>query len=104
MILNDFKQKVLEREKKSSTIFSQNVAFPHAKADRLNVALGINEKSYPKLIFLVGLPESLDEVLVKLYDEIVTIANDENLVEKISKIKSYPKLMEFFIKDTNLFR
>ena len=104
LILNDFKQKVLEREKKSSTIFSQNVAFPHAKSDKFNVALGINEKSYPKLIFLVGLPENLDEVLVKLYDEIVTIANDENLVEKISKIKSYPKLMEFFIKDTNLFR
>ena len=104
LISKDFKQKVIDREKKSSTIFSQSVAFPHAKANKLTVALGINEKSYPKLIFLVGLPENLDEILVKLYDEIVTIANDENLVDKISKIKSYPKLMEFFIKDTNLFR
>lgn len=104
LISKDFKQKVIDREKKSSTIFSQSVAFPHAKANKLTVALGINEKSYPKLIFLVGLPENLDEILVKIYDEIVTIANDENLVDKISKIKSYPKLMEFFIKDTNLFR
>ncbi|WP_276875972.1 BglG family transcription antiterminator [Anaerococcus hydrogenalis] len=100
----DFKERVFDREKISSTMFSNQVAFPHAKCDNLTVCLGINEKYAPNLIFLVGVPEDLDEVLIKLYDEIVTIANDENLVEKISKIKSYPKLMEFFIKDTNLFR
>lgn len=99
-----FKKRIIEREKISSTIFSQGVAFPHAKNDKLTVAFGINENHYPNLIFLVGVPEDLDELLVKLYDEIVTIANDDKLVEKISKIKSYPELMEFFIKETELFR
>lgn len=104
LVENEFKNKVIKREESSSTIFSKRVAFPHAKAKRLIVALGINEDNLPNLIFLVGIPEDLDEVLVKLYDEIVTIANDENFVKKISKIKSYPKLMEFFIKETELFR
>ena len=49
-------------------------------------------------------PDNLDELLVKLYDEIVTISNDDKLIDKISKIKSYSELMEFFIKETNLFR
>ncbi|MDY3006650.1 PRD domain-containing protein [Anaerococcus sp. AGMB00486] len=104
LVDEDFKERIIKREKISSTIFSRGVAFPHTKSNKLSVALGINEKDYPNLIFLVGVPENLDEVLVKLYDEIVTIANDDKLVEKISKIKSYPKLMEFFIKETELFR
>lgn len=104
LVDDSFKERIFKREKLSSTIFSKIVAFPHAKNDKLTVALGINKNNFPNLIFLVGVPENLDEVLVKLYDEIVIIANDEKLVENISKIESYPKLMEFFIKETELFR
>lgn len=101
---SNFKTRIFEREKVSSTIFSKRVAFPHARSDKLNVALGINENNFPNLIFLVSVPANLDEVLIKLYDEIVTIASNEELCARISKIKSYSELMLFFIKETDLFR
>lgn len=101
---SNFKTQIFKREKVSLTMFSQRVAFPHARSDKLNVALGINENNFPNLIFLVSVPANLDEVLIKLYDEIVTIASNEYLCTRISKIKSYSELMLFFIKETNLFR
>ncbi|MDO5027479.1 MAG: PRD domain-containing protein [Tissierellia bacterium] len=100
----NFKDRIFQRERLASTIFSENIAFPHAKSDKLIVALGINKKSLPTLIFLVGVPENMDEVLVKLYDEIVSITSDEKIVEGISQVSTYSELMEFFIKDTDLFR
>lgn len=104
VIDDDFESRILEKENSKSKIFTERVAFPHISSDALKVALGICENSYPNLIFLVGVPDNLDELLVKLYDEIVTISNDDKLIDKISKIKSYSELMEFFIKETNLFR
>lgn len=104
LIDDDFEARILEKENSKFKIFTERVAFPHISSDALKVALGICENSYPNLIFLVGVPDNLDELLVKLYDEIVTISNDDKLIDKISKIKSYSELMEFFIKETNLFR
>ena len=58
-----------------------------------------------KLVFLLGLPEDDgdDTVLVKIYDEIIKIASDKELVEEISKIENYKDLLMYFVKSSDLF-
>ncbi|MDY6018256.1 MAG: PRD domain-containing protein [Anaerococcus sp.] len=100
----EFKANIFAREEKSTTIFSEEVAFPHAKSNNFIISIGINKKRNPKLIFLVGINSEEDSILLKLYEEIVDIATEEKLLEKINEIESYRDFVESIIKDTNLFR
>lgn len=109
-----FKERIKCREKKSSMIFDQFIAFPHTinyASDKLVLALGVlpspileqneNKEKRIKLIFLMGLPESNEEdnmLLVKLYDEIIAIAHNSAFVEEVSKAKDYKQLIKSFIK------
>lgn len=110
-----FKERIRKREEKSSMIFEDTVAFPHTinyASKNIELALGVvpenmsDEKGKDiKLVFLLGLPEDDgdDTVLVKIYDEIIKIASDKELVEEISKIENYKDLLMYFVKSSNLF-
>lgn len=110
-----FKERIRKREEKSSMIFEDTVAFPHTinyASKNIELALGVvpenmsDEKGKDiKLVFLLGLPEDDgdDTVLVKIYDEIIKIASDKDLVEEISKIENYKDLLMYFVKSSNLF-
>lgn len=112
---NYFKERIKKREEKSSMIFEDIVAFPHTvnySSDNIELALGVVPESMAdekgkniKLVFLLGLPEDNgdDTALVKIYDEIIRIASDKELVEKISKIDNYKNLLMYFVKSSNLF-
>lgn len=54
---------------------------------------------------MVGLPEQTkdDTLLVKIYDEIIAIANDKNTIEALSKVKSYRELILHFTKENDIF-
>ena len=110
-----FKERIRKREEKSSMIFEDTVAFPHTinyASKNIELALGVVPKNMSdkkekdiKLVFLLGLPEDDgdDTVLVKIYDEIIKIASDKELVEEISKIENYKDLLMYFVKSSDLF-
>jgi lichenan operon transcriptional antiterminator len=112
---NGFKERIRKREEKSTMDFNEVMTFPHAinyRNNQIVISLGIfpeetkmGEKQQIKLVFLVGLPEETndDTVLVKIYDEIIAIANDINTVEAISKVKNYKELILYFTKENNIF-
>ena len=114
LVDDKFLERIREREKKSSMIFEKNVAFPHTinkLGDDLIIALGVSEKGFKdnedlKLIFMACVPEGEKNglILAKTYDELISIIKDEKLITDISKIDNYDLLVNYFIKNTNLYR
>ena len=114
LVDDKFLKRIREREKKSSMIFEKNVAFPHMinkLGDDLIIALGVSEKGFKdnedlKLIFMACVPEGEKNglILAKTYDELISIIKDEKLITDISKIDNYDLLVNYFIKNTNLYR
>lgn len=109
----DFKERIRKREEKSTMKFNDSIAFPHTinyQADQLVISLGIFpeemiENNQTKLVFLLGLPEETndDTILVKIYDEIIAIANNKNTIETISKVKNYKELILYLTKENDIF-
>ena len=114
LVDDKFLKRIREREKKSSMIFEKNVVFPHTinkLGDDLIIALGVSEKGFKdnkdlKLIFMACVPEGEKNglILAKTYDELISIIKDEKLITDISKIDNYDLLVNYFIKNTNLYR
>ncbi|NDO47535.1 BglG family transcription antiterminator [Clostridium sp. MD294] len=112
LVDKQFEQRILEREQNSTMVFGHNVAFPHAineqREGKLVLALGVCAKNLPsengeevKLIFLLALPEQKeldDSVLVRIYDELISIAQNEEYIAEITKAESYKQLVRCFIK------
>ncbi len=49
-----------------------------------------------QVIFLLGVPENIEEddsVLVRVYDEIITVAKDEEMVKRMVKARNYQALL-----------
>ena len=95
-------------------VFDENIALPHAinyETDKIIFAIGVfsdkDKKSDDlKVVFLLAIPDSNekdDAVLVKIYDEIIAIAKDKEIVENISKVKDYKELLLYFIKQDKIF-
>lgn len=107
---NNFWERIKEREENSTMIFGSGIAFPHTinkkENGKLVFALGVSSKKLAdekevKLIFLLALPESKeldDSVLVRIYDEMISIAQNEDYIESIVKSKDYKQLVRCFIK------
>ena len=100
----DFGERLTEREKKGTMVFDQSIAIPHSiqyAGTGIVLAIGIPEKPLMKagheisLIFLLGLPEKSDDdvFLIRVYDEIMTIASDYNLRLKLSAATSFPEVL-----------
>lgn len=108
-----FKERIRKREEKSTIVFNESIAFPHTinyENDEIVISLGIfpeeaNGNNQRKLVFLLGLPEKAkdDTILVKIYDEIIAIANNKNIIEALSKVKNYKELILFFTKENDIF-
>lgn len=105
-----FKERLKEREKKGSMVFDRYIAFPHTfnqQSESIELAIGIfpekviaNEKEV-KIVFLLGLPEKENEhnehLIVKIYDEIIRIANNQQLIDQLAGVNTYQdfkKVME----------
>ena len=114
LVDENFLERMRERERKSSMIFEENVAFPHTinkLGDDLIIALGVSENGFKdnkdlKLIFMACVPEGENNglILAKTYDELISIIKNEKLIIDISKIENYDSLVNYFIKNTNLYR
>lgn len=114
LVDENFLERMRERERKSSMIFEGNVAFPHTinkLGDDLIIALGVSENGFKdnkdlKLIFMACVPEGEKNglILAKTYDELISIIKNEKLTIDISKVENYDSLVNYFIKNTNLYR
>lgn len=110
-----FAERVRQRERYSTMILDQNIAFPHTKnlLPKLVLALGVYPKKSQdleygnvKLIIMLGIPEVMenDTVLVKLYDDILAVAKDSETIEKIRRMKSYRELLLYIAEENNIFK
>lgn len=112
-----FKDRMRVREAKSTMVFDKNIAFPHVvnyKGDKVIVALGVFEEKIiakkdkeVKLVFLLGIPEKIgvdETILIKIYNEIISIASNSKVVEDISKLKNYRDMLFYFIKENDILK
>lgn len=94
-----FKTRLMEREKTRQTLFDQGIAFPHAiNLENPDIVLSIGifpakkkvGNSDIRLVFLLGIPESHhnETLLVNLYDEMIALANNQTWLDHISESTS----------------
>ena len=109
-----FAQRVREREKYSTMVLDQNIAFPHTKnmLPKLTLAMGVfpdmlKDDKYGniRIIILLGIPESMedDTVLVRLYDDILSIGKKPDVIPKIQKMESYREFLLYNAEENNIF-
>lgn len=109
-----FAQRVREREKYSTMVLDQNIAFPHTKnmLSKLTLAMGVfpdmlKDDKYEniRIIILLGIPESMedDTVLVRLYDDILSIGKKPDVIPKIQKMESYREFLLYIAEENNIF-
>lgn len=101
----EFWERLVLREKKGTMAFDRAIAIPHAlqyAGDKLILAVGVCKESFThkkqgiKVIFLIGLPDreqEEDDLLIRVYDEIITVAQDEDLMNRIAGAKSFSSLL-----------
>ncbi|SES10697.1 BglG family transcription antiterminator [Streptococcus gallolyticus] len=101
LVDTNFKKRILERENKQSTIFGNQVAFPHTinhLPNKTVLMFGLvqhpleTENGSVKFIFLVAIPNQVEEQaeieLLELYDDIFRIANDEDLKGALCQVQT----------------
>ena len=95
-------------------VLDRNIAFPHTKnmLSKLTLALGVfpemlKDKKYGsvRLVILLGIPESMedDTVLIRLYDEILAIGKNPDILPKIQKMESYREFLLYIAEENNIF-
>ena len=106
-----FLERLEQREEQSTMVFTGGVALPHTvqyATDRLTLAAGVLPKGIRSaerevnVVFLLGLPEQLDEednLLIRIYDEIITIAQDSELRERIAAADNYQTLLQALYRE-----
>lgn len=100
-----FAQRLEEREKKGTMVFDHAVAIPHSvqyASDKLMLSIGvlpqvIHDGDHEiRVIFLIGLPpqvEAEDNLLIRVYDEIIQITKDGEMLDKIASADSFSALL-----------
>lgn len=100
-----FLARLKEREEKGTMIFDHSIALPHTvqyAGDKLVMAIGVCQQGVKHadqdipIIILLGFPEENnldDQLIIRIYDEIITIAQDESLRKKIAKAKTFQGLL-----------
>ncbi|MDO5410006.1 MAG: PRD domain-containing protein [Lachnospiraceae bacterium] len=108
----DFREKLLMREEKSTTVFDENIAFPHLQHDGSNILLSLGVIERPetesgiRIILLLALPEEPefnDDVLVHIYNELLVISSHDMLIQEFSKLKSENEFILSMIKHNEMF-
>lgn len=107
-----FKEAMLEREARVTMLFDENIGFPHVlyQGNRLIFSLGVvkrkKEEKGLRLVFLLGLPKNMDyddQILMKIYDEIISIAGHQNIIQGICECKTAQEFYDFMIKNNTFF-
>jgi lichenan operon transcriptional antiterminator len=102
-----FKERLKDREKKGSMVFDRYIAFPHTfhhQSQSIELSIGLFPKKIiadgkeVKLVFLLGLPEQQNDhnehLIVKIYDEIIRIANNQRLIDHLGNVCTYEEFKQ----------
>ena len=112
MITEEFRTRMLQREEKVTMLFDENIGFPHIlyEGSSLIFALGVmkreKEEEGLRIVFLLGLPNNKDlddQVLMKIYDEIISIAGNQEMVQDICQLESAREFYDYVIKNNDFF-
>jgi lichenan operon transcriptional antiterminator len=112
---DDFARRMHEREQTASMILHENAAFPHTynQLTKLTLALGVYPESPTeeahkkiKLVILLGIPENMqnDTIIIRLYDEILSLVQDIKVMTKIQHMESYRELLLYFTEENQFFK
>lgn len=104
----EFKERVWEKESRSSMTID-NIAIPHAvqkAGDSIVLSVGVFRKPMPyredniQIIFLLALPEEIrdENRLVCVYDEIMSLVKNDEMIEKITQSENYIDFMKVLYK------
>ena len=100
-----FLSRLREREKLGSMALGGAAAIPHTvqkAGDRLVLAVGTfaapvrYRENDIRVIFLLGLPEQVsseDRLLIRVYEEIISVTKDEGLMEKVTGAEDFQALL-----------
>lgn len=100
-----FLERLRARERRGTMVFDHAVAIPHTvqeAGDRLVLAVGVcgepirHQGHEIRIIFLLGLPQQADGedgLLIRVYDEIIRITQDNDLLGRIAAADSFPALL-----------
>lgn len=100
-----FLERLRARERRGTMVFDHAVAIPHTvqeAGDRLVLAVGVcgepirHQGHEIRIIFLLGLPQQADGedgLLIRVYDEIIRITQDNDLLGRITAADSFPALL-----------
>lgn len=100
----EFLSRLRAREQIGSTVFERLVAIPHTvqyASGRLTLAVGVcpqpirQGEREVRTIFLMGLPQDAasDALLVRVYEEIISITRDREMLDKIAAANSFQALL-----------
>ena len=108
MIDADFKERILERERKQSTVFGGGIAFPHTinkGYSKTILMFGKLEEPYQKgdelieFIFLVAIPSEIEtkmeSELLEVYDDIFRVAGESSLKEALRGVNTEAEFLSF---------
>lgn len=100
-----FLERLRKRERKGTVVFDNAIAIPHGvqySGDKLVLSVGVfptpmkyNEHEI-KVVFLLGLPETVkadDNLLIRIYDEIMSLAQDREMMDKLAAADSFSALL-----------
>ncbi|MDO4617316.1 MAG: HTH domain-containing protein [Lachnospiraceae bacterium] len=100
-----FAERLSDREKQGTMVFGNSVAIPHmiqTVSDEIVLAMGCSEapikynETDVSVIILLGLPQQSEETqtrLIQVYEEIIEITKNKELLQKIAGCESYQKLL-----------
>ena len=106
LVDDGFGERLRQRERQGLMAFGESIALPHSIQyawDRVVLAVGIFERPVHygncdiSIVFMLGLPERIeddDRFLIRAYDEIITISQDEGLRKKIAAARTYQQLRQ----------
>lgn len=107
-----FREAMLKREAKVTMLFDENIGFPHIlyEGRKLIFALGVTGRDKAenglKLVFFLGLPKNMDyddQILMKIYDEIISIAGNVQIMQGICECRSAKEFYSYMIKNNAFF-
>lgn len=106
-----FKTKLIEREKKSSMDFGEEVSFPHliSDVDHMVLAIGVakaTDKQPAQIIVLLCLSSTervCDDILMGMYNDVLTISGNKKMVEDISRMETSEEFFLYMVKNNECF-
>ncbi|MEQ8196501.1 MAG: BglG family transcription antiterminator [Clostridiaceae bacterium] len=105
------KERLLEREMKSSTAFDNYVGLPHAVnygSEKFILSIGVLQKpvlwgsNEVRILIMLLIPdeEFIDpDMVIKIYEEILKACQNKKFIEELSKVRSYKEFLEINRKE-----